>query len=232
MGLWIFLGVVLLIAAGCGAALILFIKKMQGLKGEVNAAKADFLQQVGYEYASVLTVGSKPSRQKTTPQGTFTHHFEIYREGQQRITAQSWQLDTPQPPRANFQLIDKKLVGNLRAFLNLVGPVKRMLTIVHPGPHPTGDAELDARFALYAADVPGACAVLGDSELKKALLELASVSMIVDASGASFADPGDANVYASGASRFDISPAPAIRSALRVHLAVEQLLKRVTGPGS
>jgi hypothetical protein len=68
--------------------------------------------------------------------------------------------------------------------------------------------------------------------VKKALLELASVSMIVDASGASFADPNDTNVYASGASRLDLSPAPAIRSAIRVHLAVEQLLKRVIGVGS
>jgi hypothetical protein len=232
VGPWIFLGVVLLIVGGCAAALILFIKKMQGLKGEVDAAKADFLQQVGYEYASMLTVGSKPSREKSTPQGKFTHHFEIYREGRQRITAQSWQLETPKPPRAAFQLIDKKLVGNLRALLNLAGPVKRTLTLVFPGPHPTGDAELDARVALYATDVPSACSVIREPGARKALLELASVSLIVDGSGASFADPGDANVYASGASRFNISPAPAIRSATRVHLAVEQLLKQVAGAGA
>jgi hypothetical protein len=231
-GMWIFPGVVLLIVAGCGLGLVLFIHKMLGLEGEVDAAKAHFLRQVGDEYDSMPIVGSKPTSQETTPQGTFTRSFEICHEGRARVTARSRKLETQQHPRASFQLTDKKLVGNLRSFLDLAGPVKRTLSIVYPGPHPAGDAEPDASFVPYATDVPAASAVLREPEVKKALLDLASVSRIVDSSGASFADPGDSDVYASGASRVDPSPAPAIRSATRVHLAVEQILNRVAGARS
>ena len=226
---WV-IGIVVIVV--CVVALGLFIKKMMGLRGEVDAAKAEFLHQVGYEYASALTLNPSPHREKSTPQGKFTHYFEVYSEGNARITAQSWRLDTSTPPRTAFQLVDKKLVGNMRAFVNLIGPIKHTLTIVYPGPYPIGDAELDGRFALYSSDVPSACAVIQQPEVRKALLDLVSVSLIVDESGARFADPGDANVYASGASRVDVNPTPAIRSATRVHLAVERLLERTAGAGA
>jgi hypothetical protein len=129
----------------------------------------------------------------------------------------------------SFQLIDKSLTGAMRTFLNLVGPTKRILTIIYPGPHPIGDAELD-RFSLYATNVPGAIAVIRQVAVRKALLSLASVSLIVDRTGASFADPSDTNVYAFGASRTDVNPAPAIRSAIRVHRTIEELVNQVSEP--
>jgi len=219
--------VLIIVALGAGA-LILFIRKVQGMKGDVDAARAEFLQQVGYEYVSTLTRKSSPVRRKNTPDGGLNHYFEVYTEGGSRVTVQAWTLECPKPSRTSFQLVEKKLVGATRKLLNLVGPFKRTLTLAYPGPHPIGDAELDARFALYANDVAAAVWIVRQPDLRKGLLELASVSLIVDESGATFCDPTDANMYA-GASRTDVSPAPAIRSAAKVHVAVERLLRRAVG---
>jgi hypothetical protein len=209
--------------------LVLFVAKMKRLKGEVDAARAEFLQRTGYPYASALTLKGSPTRQKETPNGVFTHYFEIYSEGGKRITAQSWQLAARRPPAVGFQVVDRKLIGAMRAFLNVVGPTKRTLEIVYPGPVATGDAEFDARFALFTADPARACTIVLQYETRRALLSLASVSLRVDSSGASFGDPSDDNVYAMGASRTDVSPAPAIRAAATVHQAVEHLLNRAVG---
>ena len=217
---------VLPIVALCAGALILFIRKMQGLKGAVDAARAEFLQKVGYEYVSALTRKSSPVRRKSTSEGTFTHYFEVYSESGSRVTVQAWELECPKPSRTSFQLVEKKLVGVTRALLNLVGPFKRTLTLAYPGPHPIGDAELDARFAFYSNDPAAAARIVRQPDLRKGLLELASVSLLVDQSTATFCDPTDANVYAWGASRTDVSPVPAIQSAAKVHVAVEQLLRR------
>lgn len=218
--------VVLLIVAASAGAIILFIRKAKGMKGDVDAARAEFLQQVGYGYVSSLTPASSPVRRKNTPQGSFTHEFEVYSKGGSKVTTQSWELASPNPSRTSFQLVEKKMLSSGRALLNLVGPTKRTLTIAYPGPHPVGDAELDARFALYANDARGAVAIVRQPDLRKALLELASVYLLVDESGATFCDPTDDNVYAWGASRTDVSPAPAIRAAAKVHRAVERLLSR------
>jgi hypothetical protein len=48
----------------------LYIRKMRGLKKDVDAARAEFLQKVGYEYVSALTRKSNPIRRKRTPQGS------------------------------------------------------------------------------------------------------------------------------------------------------------------
>ncbi|HZE98022.1 MAG TPA: hypothetical protein VE981_13415 [Planctomycetota bacterium] len=225
---WILAGVVVLVLVG---ALLLFIRKVAGMKGEVDAARAEFLQKVGYEYASGLTVGKPAGREKITPDGKFSYHYEVYSEGGKRITAQGWELAASKPPRVTLQLIDKSLIGARQALMNLVGPVKRSMTVVYPGPHPIGDAELDARFALHSPNAEAAADFVRKPEMKKALLELVSVTLLVSDSGASFGDPGDANVYApgSGASRTDLNPAPSIRSAARVHLAVERLLRISVG---
>lgn len=218
--------IALTILALCALALILFIRKVRGMKGDVDAAQAEFLQKVGYEYVSTLTLKASPTRRKNTPEGVFTHYFDVYSEAASKVTVQAWQLDCPKP-RVSFQLVEKKLVGATRALLNLVGPFKRTLTLHYPGPHPLEDAELDARFTLYANDATAAARILRQPDLRNGLLELASVSLLVDESGATFCDPTDANVYAWGASRADVNPAPAIRSAAKVHVAVERLLRRL-----
>lgn len=88
------------------------------------------------------------------------------------------------------------LGGGGRALLNLVGPISRTLTVKFPGPHSTGDAELDARFVLYAVD-GGAAGLVRRAEVKAALLELRDVSLLADESGVSFGDPSDSNVHAA-----------------------------------
>ena len=40
----------------CALALALFIRKVQGMKGGVAAAHAEFLKQVGYPYVSAIGV--------------------------------------------------------------------------------------------------------------------------------------------------------------------------------
>lgn len=219
----------IVIVLGAAGLVLLLIKKMMKLRGEVDAARAEFLQRTGYQYVSALTLKAAPTRQKETQNGQFTHYFEIYSEGGKRITAQSWQLATRQPPRVSFQVVDRKLIGAMRAFLNVVGPTKRTLEIVYPGPFATGDAEFDARFALFTPDFEAARSIVLQYETRRALLGLASVSLRVDSSGASFGDPSDDNVYAMGASRTDMSPAPAIRAAANVHQAVEYVLNRAIG---
>jgi len=219
----------LAIVALCVGALIWYIRKMQGFKADVDAARAEFLQKVGYEYVSALTLKSNPVRRKNTPQGGFTHYFETYSEAGAKVTVQAWELDCPKPSRTSFQIVEKKMVGVTRALLNMVSPVKRTLTVAYPGPHPMGDPELDARLALYANDAASAVGIVRQPEFRKELLEMASVNLRVDESGATFCDPTDANVYAWGASRTDLSPATSIRSAARVHVAVERLLRRAVG---
>lgn len=216
----------IVIVLGAAGLLLLFIKKMMKLRVEVDAARAEFLQRTGYQYVSALTSKANPTRRKETPNGQFTHYFEIYSEAGKRVTAQSWWLATSQPPRVNFQVVDRKLIGAMRAFLNLVGPTKRTLEIIYPGPYATGDAEFDARFALFTSDFQAACSIVLQYEMRRALLSLASVSLRVDSGGASFGDPSDDNVYAMGASRTDVNPAPAIRAAANVHQAVEYVLNR------
>ncbi len=225
---WIVVAGVVVICAG---ALWMFIRKVAGMKGDVDAAKAEFQQQVGYEYASGLTVGKDPTRRKSTPDGDFIHHYEVYSDGSYRVTAQSWLLEHPRPSKPSFQVVDKKLIGTTQKLLNLVGPVKRTITISMAGPHPIGDTDLDARFALYTADVPGSIAILRQPEVRKSLLDLAAVFLLADAGGVMFGDSTDANVYAQGASRTDLNPAPSIRSAARVHIAIEKLLKQVIDAG-
>jgi hypothetical protein len=210
------------------AGILVLVIKGKRVRGEVTAAKAEFLRRVGYEYASGLTVSSSPLRRKMTPDGRLTHRYEVYTEGRSRVTAQGWQLECAARGPV-FQLVDRKLLGNLQALLNVTGLSRRTLQIAYPGPHPTGDAALDAHFALFAPDAPSACAMVRQPAMRKALLDLASVCLLADAAGAHFGDPSDANVYASGASRTDINPAPAIRSGMRVHLAVEHLLRRAVG---
>jgi len=216
----IIIGLVLLLVL----VLVLFVKKMMGLKTEVDAARADFMKEVGYEYASALRPSPSPSRQKNTAQGLLTHYFEIYREGSKRITVQSWELKPNAPSRIQFQLVDKKLVGSTRKLLNIVGPVQRTVQIAFPGPHLTGDAEIDARFAFFSPEPERASAVLLKPEIRETLLSLASVYLRVDESGLLFGDPSDDNVYAAGASRMDVNPTPAIRAAIHVHQTVQALL--------
>jgi hypothetical protein len=81
-----------------GGMLLLFIKKVRGLKGQVDAAKAEFRQQVGYEYASTLTVGQPPTRTKDTPQGRsiISRSTARARSGSQRRAGSS----TPRSLRA------------------------------------------------------------------------------------------------------------------------------------
>ena len=59
--------IVLVIVAFAAGAIILYIRKMQGLKKDVDAARAEFLQKVGYEYVSALTRKSSPTRRKRLP---------------------------------------------------------------------------------------------------------------------------------------------------------------------
>src|SRR5207302_344055 len=155
-------------------ALILFVRKTQGMKRDVDAARAEFLQRVGYEYVSALTPKSSLARRKNTPEGAISHYFDVYSEPAGKVTAQAWQLESPKP-RISFQLVEKKAVGTTRALLNLVGPFKRTLTLMYPGPYQLGDAELDARFALYANDAAAATSIVRQPDLRKELLELAWV---------------------------------------------------------
>ena len=94
--------VVLLIVALCAGALILFIRKVKGMKGDVDAARAEFLEKIGYQYVSALTWKSSPVRRKSAPEGGFTHYFEVYSEGRSTVTVQAWTLEClelrpPQP---------------------------------------------------------------------------------------------------------------------------------------
>jgi hypothetical protein len=220
--------ITLTIVALCALSLAVLLRKTRAMKGDVDAARAAFRQQVGYEYVSALTLKSSPARCKETPDGVLTHYFEVYSEAGATVTAQAWRLESPQQ-RTSFQLVEKKLVSTSRALLNLVGPFKRTVTLIYPGPFPIGDADLDARFALYANDAAAASVIVRQPELRRGLLELAWVALLVDESGSIFCDPTDANVYAWGASRMQVSPAPAIRSAAKVHVAVERLLRRIVG---
>ena len=81
-------------------------------------------------------------------------------------------------------------------------------------------------FSLYSHDPATAAGIIRQPDFRKGLLELSSVNLLVDESKATFCDPTDSNVYAWGASRTDVNPAPAIRAAARVPVAVEQLLTR------
>src|SRR5438045_8127055 len=99
--------VALTILTLCAVALILLVRKTQGMKGEVDAARVDFLQRVGYEYASALTPKSTMARHKNTPEGAFRHYFDVYSESGARVSAQAWQLESPKP-RTSFQLVEKK----------------------------------------------------------------------------------------------------------------------------
>jgi hypothetical protein len=222
MTAWLVAFIILALGA---LALLLFIRRIQRMKGAVTAARAEFQQQVGYEYVSALTPKASPARRKTTPEGIFTHYFSVYSEPGATVTVQTWELASPQP-RTGFQLVEKKLVSTTRALLNLVGPFQRTLTVVYPGPFPLGEADLDARFALYTDDVAAARAIVRQPELRQELLAFASVTLLIDEAGAMFCDPTDANVWACGASRTDVNPALAVRSAIKVHMAVERLLRR------
>jgi hypothetical protein len=222
----------LLVMAGGVLSIVLLVKNLTGLRGEVDRARADFLTAVGYPWASSLGGDPNRTRSKQTTAGVFSHTFDVRAEGRGTVTAQSWHLAAR--PGVSFQLIEKSLVGAGRALLNLVGPVSRTLTVKFPGPHAIGDAELDARFVLHTNEPAAAGALLRRVELKAALAELKEVCLIADEDGISFGDPSDANVYASGASRFDVSPVPSIRAAITVHQRVERLLvavARLSEPG-
>jgi hypothetical protein len=226
LGELLILGVCFLVMAGSVVGIVLLVKHLTGLRGAVDAARAEFLQVVGYPWASPLGGDPNRTRSKQTPAGVFTHTFDVRAEGSSQVTVQAWHLAAR--PAVSFQVIEKSLVGAGRALLNLVGPISRTLTVKFPGPHATGDAELDARFVLFATDAGAAAGVVRRTEVKAALLELRDVSLLADEQGVSFGDPSDSNVYAVGASRTDVSPVPSIRAAITVHQRVERLLTAVT----
>lgn len=145
----------------------LIIKQMSGVRAAVDAARAEFLQKVGYAWASALGGDPSRTRSKQTPSGVLSHTFDARVDGTATTTVQWWHL-AAKPP-AQFQLIEKSLVGVGRAVLNVVGPISKTLTIKFPGPHLIGDPALDARFVLHAPDAASASALVRRAEVKAVL---------------------------------------------------------------
>ncbi|MGH7330060.1 MAG: hypothetical protein ACREJX_17070, partial [Polyangiaceae bacterium] len=106
-GVGIIIGIVVGLAIFAGV--LLLIIKSSGMRGKVDAARAEFLQRVGYPWASALGGDQARTRTKQTPAGTFSHTFDQYTEGSKRITVQFWHLAAQ--PAVHFQIIEKSLLG-------------------------------------------------------------------------------------------------------------------------
>ena len=222
-----------LVVAALGALVAGFYFRMRALKPEVDAAKQAFFEQVGYAFGGPMALrkGVAPFT-VTTPDGVITFRSDTWQSGGKQLTTQSWTLHPVAPPPATFQLIEKRLMGTLQSLKNLVGPTARTVTVQFPGPHTIDDAELEARFTLYAAEPQYAQEMLGRHDVKSELLGLTEVMLIVEPSEMVFSDPSDANLWAAyraaGLSRTALNPAPMIRVGITVHQAVHRLLRALT----
>ena len=206
----------------------LFYRSLMKAKPMVDAAKARFVEHVGYPYGGPQSMLAEDQGQRLLPEGRLVFHCAKKREGNDMVTTQSWWLTPAGAPRASFRVVSKHLVSVTRAIDNFFGPHAIKVARPYPGPHSLGDPMLDERFALYADDPDAARAVLLQPHILHALASFASVVLDVGPDGVMFADPADANMWAAyakaGLSRFAVNPAPMIDVAGQVHLAVQGLL--------
>jgi hypothetical protein len=133
------------------------------------------------------------------------------------------------PLRASWQLVDRALLPSLTgALATAVTGRSRSWKQVYPGPVPTGDAELDRRFAVYAPATTDVRRVFGNQELRERLLAALEVDLVVSPEGVVLSDPEHSNLRAAqggltGRLAAGMSPG-AYLAAIPVHVRVRELL--------
>lgn len=226
----VFLYILLGFALIFGVTVLLTLRAAKKYKPMVDAAKARFQGEVGYPFGGPMAPLQGPS-QKSTPRGLLVHTFESRMEGSKQVSSQSWTLTLAAPPPVEMQLVERRRLGGGQTLRNLVGPTSFHVSVGYPGPVATGDADLDARFALFSPNPDAATQVLRNPALKADLLACKEVLLTVTRQTASFGDPTDANLWAAydaaGLSRFSANPAPMIEAAIPVHQRIGRILAAV-----
>lgn len=202
-------------------------------KAAVEAAKARFLEQVGYAYGGPMSALASDDGHRKLPEGDLVFHCSVTEAGGKTVTRQSWALVPSLPPRAHFRLVSRHLVGAGRAIESFFGPKAIRLGRTDAPPTLIGDPQLDARYVLYAHHPAAARAVLMQPHVRTALAGFTAVILDIAPDAIVFSDPDDQNFWVAydgaGHSRFAMNPAPAVDVAARVHLAVHQLLVSTAG---
>jgi hypothetical protein len=109
----------------------------------------------------------------------------------------SWRVPFGRPPRVGIQIADAYLDSVGKAVREAFSNSRRIWRAEFPNRVPTGDAEIDRRFVVYAIDANAARAVLAAPGLRELLLSCAEVDVAVRPNGITFADPEQKNVVAA-----------------------------------
>jgi hypothetical protein len=153
-------------------------------------------------------------------------------EAGKRVHRQAWRLALRQPPTAVLQIADRHLSSTGKAVREHLTGAKRTWRAVYPGPFPTGDAELDARFHFYSPDPDTARRLLARPGLRERLLACEEVDLTVSPGEIAFADPADENMKAArggtiGRMSHGLNAAPSILASIPVHQRVTAILEEV-----
>jgi hypothetical protein len=209
---------------------------------EWEAARRSFFEQTDYRYTAIASAGLEAQlthrhvnfREEdfTAPiagVGALRYRSQTQQTGRQRITTASWSMRVERPLGASWQIVDRALQPSLTgALATAVTGRKRSWKAVYPGPIPTGDAELDARFAVYAPATTDVPRVLGNPELRERLLAVHEVDLVVSPGGLVLSDPEHSNIRAAqggltGRLASGMSPG-AYLAAVPVHVRIRELL--------
>lgn len=207
-----------------------------------EAARRSFFEQTDYRYTAIANASLEAQlthrhvnfREEdfTAPLarvGVLRYRSQTHKVGRQRITTASWSVRTERALRGSWQIVDRALVSSLTSALaTAVTGRKRSWKQAYPGPVSTGDAELDARFAVYAPATTDVPRVLGNQELRERLLATHEVDLVVSPEGLLLSDPEHSNIRAAqggltGRLASGMNPG-AYLAAIPVHVRVRELL--------
>jgi hypothetical protein len=113
-----------------------------------------------------------------------------------RVMSARWSTINQTPPRVQWEVAEKSLVGVRKAIGEVLSKMTRGWAPSLPNQFQSGDPEMDARFFFYASDPNAAMAIVRDPSIRGHLLASAEVCFCVHAGEIFFSDPMQKNVNA------------------------------------
>jgi len=211
-----------------------------------------FFERTGYRYADILNLPLDAhvmhGEKLLSSAGSRGHHIHMIRdfhgtpihslqeqrtrteEGRRVVeTSTSWWTPLPRPARIRVQIVERSLVGTVKAVKEALGNSKRPWTQHYPLSVQAGDAELDDRFLFFGVAAQEVLHILQTPGLRDLLLGCAEVDLVVDRDRVVFADPLHKNLSAGmggylGAIAMGTDMMKWMEMAIPVHDRMAQLL--------
>jgi hypothetical protein len=184
-------------------------------------AFTDFFERTGYRYIDMRHVSAAAQAERALADGRagkggsdvhyvrdyeglaihYTMSFGQHKQDLRTVyyRTNQWHAEIPAPPRVSLHIADKSLQSTMKQVTELVSREKRVFTPKCAQQITTGIAEIDRKFVVFADNPEAARAVLVQNPALVAMLLAgwAELDVWVTRDGATFADPGQANMQAA-----------------------------------